>query len=158
MTSLVLPRVLAAAALALALSAQAAPVYLIDATTDGLAPDPSLTNVAFSLTYEDFNFDMLFSLNELLAFTGVFDAGGNYFDTLLGLPTVAGISGNGVNFRFGDSTGKLAEFSTAASTFKPFTTGPLGGSVVPEPGTLALVLASFAGLLLTRRSTSAGAS
>ncbi len=147
----VLPRVLAASTLALALGAQAAPVYLIDATTDGLAPDPSLTNVAFSLTYEDFNFDMLFSLNELLAFTGVFDAGGNYFDTLLGVPTVAGISGNGVNYRFGDSTGLLAEFSAAAGTFTPFTTG-LDVSAVPEPGALALCLAAFAALWVTRRS------
>ena len=158
MTSNAMPRVLAASALALALAAQAAPVYLIDATTDGLPPDPAFTNVAFSLTYEDFNFDMLFSLNELLAFTGVFDAGKNYFDTLLGVPTVAGISGNGVNFRFRDSTGVLADFSTVATTFTPFTTGPLGDSVVPEPSTLALCLASFAAFWLTRRSASCGVS
>ena len=152
MISHLLPRVLAVSALSLALAAQAAPVYLIDATTNGLPPDPSFTNVAFSLTYEDFNFNRLFSLNELLAFTGVFDANGNYFDTLLGVPTVAGITGNGINFRFRDSLGLLADFITPASTFAIFTSGPLPDSVVPVPGTLALCLAGCAALFLTRRS------
>ena len=152
MISHLLPRVLAISALSLALAAQAAPVYLIDATTNGLPPDPSFTNVAFSLTYEDFNFNRLFSLNELLAFTGVFDANGNYFDTLLGVPTVAGITGNGIDFRFGDSRLLLADFITPASTFAIFTSGPLPDSVVPVPGTLALCLAGCAALFLTRRS------
>lgn len=144
-------RVMAASALTLAISVQAAPVYLIDATTNGLAPDAAFTNVAFSLTYEDFNFDRLFSLNELLAFTGVFDPMGNYFDTLLGIPTIPGISGNGNNFRFGDSMGLLPNFSTAASTFTAFTTGLDGNSVVPEPGILALCVTGLAALGLTRR-------
>lgn len=152
MISHLLPRVLAVSALSLALAAQAAPVYLIDATTNGLPPDPSFSNVAFFLTYEDFNFNRLFSLNELLAFTGVFDANGNYFDTLLGVPTVAGITGNGINFRFGDSRLLLADFITPASTFAIFTSGPLPDSVVPVPGTLALCLAGCAALFLTRRS------
>ncbi len=150
MISTSLPRVVAVTALALAFSAQAAPVYLIDATTDGLALDPAFVNVAFSLTYEDFNLDLLFSFDELLAFTGVFDAGGNYFDTLLGVPDAPGMTGTGSNYRFGDSTGLRAEFSTAATTFTPFTTGPLPGSAVAEPGALALCLAAFAALRLTR--------
>ena len=145
-----LPRALAAPLLTLALAAGAAPVYLIDATTDGLAPDARLSNVGFSLTYEDFNFDMLFSLNELLAFTGVYNANNQYFDQLLGTPTVAGISGTGNSWLFGDSTGALTNYSATAGTFTPFTTGPLAGSV-PEPGALALTLAAFAALGVTRR-------
>ena len=148
-----LPHALAAPLLTLALAAGAAPVYLIDATTDGLPPDPSFSNVGFSLTYEDFNQNMLFSLNELLAFTGVSDASGNYFDVLLGTPTVAGVTGNGAGWVFGDSTGVLANFSAAAGAFTPFTTGPLAGSV-PEPGALALCLAGLAALGATRRLAS----
>ena len=145
-----LPRALAAPLLTLALAAGAAPVYLVDATTNGVAPDAGLSNVGFSLTYEDFNFDTLFSLNELLAFTGVFDAGGNYFDALLGTPTLAGITGTGASWLFGDSNGLLANYSAAASAFTPFTTGPLAGSV-PEPGALALCFLGFAAFGVTRR-------
>ena len=144
-----LPHALAASLLTLSLAAYAAPVYLIDATTDGLAPDASLSNVGFSLTYEDFNFDRKFSLNELLAFTGVVDSGGNYFDSLLGLPTFADITGNGTDFRFGDSNGLLPDFVAAAGAFTPFTSGPLAGSV-PEPGVLALGRVGFAALGLTQ--------
>lgn len=145
-----LPRALAAPLLTLALAVGAAPVYLIDATTDGLTPDASLSNVGFSLTYEDFNFDALFSLNELLAFTGVFDSTSQYFDQLLGTPTATGITGTGAGWLFGDSNGLLANFSAAAGAFTPFTTGPLAGSV-PEPGALVLTLAAFAALGVTRR-------
>ena len=148
-----LRRALAAPLLTLALAAGAAPVYLIDATIDGLPPDASLSNVGFSLTYEDFNGDRLFSLNELLAFLGVYDAGNHYFDQLLGTPTVPGvITGTGSNWVFGDSNGLLANFSAAASAFTPFTTGPLAGSV-PEPGVLALCLMGLAAIGLTRPAT-----
>ena len=145
-----LPRALAAPLLTLALAVSAAPVYLIDATTDGLAPDASLSNVGFSLTYEDFNFDALFSLNELLVFTGVFDSTSQHFDQLLGTPTATGITGTGAGWLFGDSNDPLANFSAAAGAFTPFTTGPLAGSV-PEPGALVLTLAAFAALGVTRR-------
>ena len=143
-----LPRALAVPLLTLALAAGAAPVYLIDATTDGQAPDPSLTNVAFSLSYEDFNFDALFSLNELLAFIPVTDPSGNVFNQLLGTPTVPGIiMGTGSNWVFGDGSG--ATYTAAANVFTPFTTGPLAGSV-PEPGVLALSLMGLAALGMTR--------
>ena len=148
MTRTALPRALAASLLTLALAAHAAPVFLIDATTDGLPPDPGLTNVGFTLTYEDFNFDGLFSLDELLAFTGVSRAS-DYFDTLLGVPTLAGITGNGADWRFGDSNNLLADYSAAAGAFTPFTSGPLAGSV-PEPGVLALCLVGLAAVRLTR--------
>ena len=145
-----LPRALAAPLLSLALGASAAPVYLIDATTDGLAPDPSFVNVGFSLTYEDFNYDMLFSLDELLAFTGVFDGGGNYFDTLIGVPTLPGTSGNGAVWSFHDSNGALADFSAAAGAYTPFTTGALPGSV-PEPASWALAGLALLGAAAARR-------
>jgi len=151
MRSTLLPRALAAGLLGLALAASAAPVRLIDATTDGLPPEPSFANVGFSLTYEDRDGDASFSLAELLAFTGVFDGGGQYFDQLLGVPTAPGITGNGAGWRFGDSNAALADYSTAAGAFTPFTTGPLAGTV-PEPGSLALGLAALAALGWTQRS------
>ena len=65
----------------------------------------------------------------MLAFTGVFGAGGNYFDSLPGVPSVPGISGNGADWRFGDSKGLLQNFVATAASFTPFTSGPVDGSV-----------------------------
>ena len=140
------PRALAVPLLTLALAAGAAPVYLINATFDGQAPD---ARQSFALTYEDFNGDSLFSLNELLAFIGVYDALDNYFDELLGTPTAPGVTGTGAAWVFGDSNGVLANYSAAASDFTLSTSGPLAGSV-PEPGVLALCLVGFAALGLTQ--------
>ena len=154
MTSHALHRAFAAGVLALGLTAQAAPVYLIDATTNGLAPAADFSNVAFSLTFEDLNLDTLFSLGELLTFTGVYDAATNYFDVIAGLPTVPGILGNGAVYRFQDSAGLLADFSVAANTYTVFSAALLPNLAVPEPGALALCLTGLAALVLTRRSAS----
>ena len=130
--------------------AQAAPFYLIDATTNRAPPDPGLSNVAFSLTYEDSNLDMLFSINELLAFTGVYDSVGQYYDSLLGLPTVSGTLGNSTDWLFGDSGGMLTDYRASAASFTLFTTSQPTGAV-PEPAGLALLLAGLTALRLSRR-------
>ena len=139
------------AGLGIATSAQAAPIYLVDATTDGLAPDPSFSNVAFSLTYEDFNLDQLFSLDELLAFTGVYDAMGNFFDQLTGIPTLTGVTGNGTTWDFNFSGSPPGTYSTPAASFTPFTS--VAGDVIPEPGTIALVTLALLGVLPLRRQS-----
>ena len=140
---------MAFAGLGMATSTQAAPIYLIDATTDGLAPDASFSNVAFSLTYEDVNLDQLFSLDELLAFTGVYDTNGNYFDQLTGIPTLTGVTGNGTTWDFNFSGSPPGTYSAPAGSFTPFTS--VAGDVIPEPGTIALVTLALLGLLPLRR-------
>lgn len=134
--------------------AQAAPFYLINATNNAMAPEPGFGNVAFSLTYEDINMDMLFSLNELLAFSdnGIIPGSTDHFDTLLGVPTTSETTGTGtgLDWLFHDSTGTLVDFSAPAARFTPFTTALTLGTV-PEPAGLGLVLAGLAALRLSRR-------
>ena len=137
------------AALGTAAAVAAAPVYLIDATTDMQAPDPSFANVAFSLIYEDFNFDMLFSLNELLAFTGYIDVMGNYFPELLAVPTVSGIAGNGSVWQFGDGQNTV---TFDAATFTAFTQSAVDIPLPASPLLAGLGLVAVAALS-RRRST-----
>ena len=133
---------LAIAALGATTNAGAAPIYLIDVTSDLQSPAPDLSNVAFSLTYEDLNLDRLFSLDELLVFTGYSDAQMNYFPNLLGVPDAPGITGNAVAWIFGDGTNTA---TVDAARLASFTSGPLDGSV-PEPASLALVAAALWGV------------
>lgn len=137
--------------------AQAAPVYQIDATTDGGPPDAGLTNVGFSLTYEDTDGNHLFSLPELLAFTPVFN-GSNFFEQLIGLPDLAGLVGTGGGewvFRdsMPDDFGQVLapDWHAPAGMFTPYTSDPFAGSV-PEPGTWALSVLSLAALGFARRN------
>ena len=147
-------RVLAAflGTMALAVSVQAAPVFLLDATTDGQAPDrSSFSNVAFSLTFEDLDGDQAFGLTELLAFSGLSDSGGQYFDQLLQAPRVAGVAGSGDQWLFGDSQGVLAPLNVDASRYTAFISSAADDNTVPEPSSLALVVAAWAAAAWLRR-------
>ena len=133
------------ATLGAAAAVSAAPIYLIDATTDMLPPDPGFANVAFSLTYEDFNFNQLFSLDELLAFTGYTDGMGNYFSMLLSVPNAPGITGSGADWQFGDGQTTL---SFAADVFTPFAQA---AGALPTPASALLVGLGLAGLAAVPR-------
>ncbi len=133
------------ATLGTAAAVSAAPIYLIDATTDMLPPDPGFANVAFSLTYEDANFNQLFSLDELLAFTGYIDSMGKHYSMLLSVPTAPGITGNGADWQFGDGQTTL---SFAADAFTPFTQT---AGALPTPASVLLVGLGLAGLATVPR-------
>ena len=131
-------------------TAAAAPIYLVDATIDGMPPDPSLSNDAFFFTYEDLNSDMKASIGEVLAFTGVTSPIGSFFDFFVELPLLPGLDGTGLNWVFGDSTGMNPNYVASAATYTPFTT-----LLVPEPGGLALAAAGVLGALTSRRRRAA---
>ena len=148
-----LPRLLSALGLAtlaalssLPMAAVAAPIYLVDATIDGMPPNPSLSNDAFFFTYEDLNYNMKASLGEVLAFTGVTSPIGSFFDVFVELPVLPGLDGTGPNWVFGDSTGANPNYVASAATYTPFAT-----LLVPEPGGLALAAVAALGALTSRR-------
>ncbi len=73
-----------------ATSVSAATVYEINAT----AAVGSVSD--FDLTYEDVDGDMLFSLDELISFSGVtFNSGSFFIDTLTGVPSIADVADGG---------------------------------------------------------------
>ena len=131
-------------------TAAAAPIYLVDATIDGLPPDPSLSNDAFFFTYEDLNYDMKASIAEVLTFTGVTSPIGSFFDVFVELPVLPGLDGTGPNWVFGDSTGMSPNYVASAATYTPFAT-----LLVPEPGGLALAAVGVLGALTSRRRRAA---
>ena len=127
-------------------TAAAAPIYLVDATIDGMPPDPSLSNDAFFFTYEDLNYDTKASISEVLAFTGVTSPLGSFFDVFVELPALPGLDGTGPNWVFGDSTRMSPNYVASAATYTPFAT-----LLVPEPGGLALAAVGVLGALISRR-------
>ncbi len=131
-------------------TAAAAPIYLVDATTDGMPPDPGLGNEAFAFTFEDLNYDLKASSSEVLAFSGVTSPIGSFFDIFVELPLLPGLDGSGPDWVFGDSTGALPNYRAAAATYTPFAT-----LLVPEPTSLALALAAGLGALTCRRRRAA---
>lgn len=139
--------IVAAALLAVPVSASAATVYELEATADFTSVD------GFSLTFEDLDGDMLFSEDELLTFSGVqFNFGGEpFFTRLTGVPEIAGISdGIGTLWQFNDAavfggggsgnTG-VRSFSYNVSEFAP----------VPLPAAGLMLLAGLGGMAALRR-------
>ncbi len=138
-------KLLCTLALLAASATQAAPVYVINATTDALPPTSDFSNLGFALIYEDLDLDMRFDLGELLVFGGYNDPVAGFYDQLLAIPDLPSVegSGNGLSWRFGNGFGEL-EFS--AATFTPFTEAV---GVIPAPGAAALALLGLA--LMPRR-------
>lgn len=135
------------AGLAAAAVVHAAPFRLIDATVDGNPPDPGFGNVAFSLTYEDGNLDGLFSLAELLSFTGYSD-GMSFFDMLLAVPDANGVMASSAanEWRFGDG---INEVAFGAGRFTPFTQS--AGNLSAAGSAWLVGAALLAGLAVPRR-------
>lgn len=133
--------VLAASFLAVS-TASAATVYEFEATSISPKVD------SFSVTYEDLDGDMLFSIDELLSFSGVqFNVHSNsYFDTLTGVRTVAGYTDGGdASWNFGQTTGTRAgrAFDLFSYSVTP--------SVVPLPAAGFMLLAGLGGIAALRR-------
>lgn len=126
--------------------AAAAPIFRLDATT--VSPN----QVNFSLTFEDLDADSLFSLDELITFSGfsldlnfLNFPGIGFFDGISVVPVISGTTsdGSGTNWSFEGDVGLLSvpatEWTYALRELEPPVT-------VPEPATLSLLGLSLAGL------------
>ncbi len=140
----------AALAVAAAIPASAASLYNLEAT-------PLAGSSGFSLVFEDLDGDMLFSLDELLSFSGITDNFGDTFTILASVPTVVGFTDGGI---LPSPTPPFCtgfwcfEESRGNGTSTPATSFSLDISVVPLPAGLPLLLtglAGFAGLRMRQK-------
>jgi hypothetical protein len=133
-----------------ALPASAATVYNLSA----VSKTPAVSN--FSLTFEDFDSDMLFSVDELISFSGVtvfFGSVDVLYPILGGVPIVesytdGGIAGCGISlsgrwiFCIENGSGYIPE-----PTQFTYSTTVVPTAAVPLPAGLPLVLTGLAGFL-----------
>lgn len=135
--------VLAATVLA-ASTASAATVYQLDATSISPKVD------SFSVTFEDLDSDMLFSLDELVSFSGIqVNVYGNpYFDTLTGVRTVAGYTDAGdASWNFAQTTSPRVGIAFDLFSYS-LSAVP---TVVPLPAAGFMLLAGLGGISALRR-------
>lgn len=140
-----LRKLICAVALVLPLGAQAAPIgtFNLEATSGY----PTLVS-DFSLTFDDLDGDMLFSLNELTTFSGVeFFFSTQSYDTLSTAPVIAGIS---------DGTGSIWNFNGGSGTGQSngWTYSLTPVAAVPLPASSLLLLGGLGGLIAVRRRRS----
>lgn len=142
---------IAFAFLGTATAAQAATTqYQLEAT----ATDTNDLTTGFSITFDDLDMDMLFSLDELVSFSGPKSRslpGRPVLPTLRGVPEITGLT-DGVNKKWGFSTivaaGTLDNNATA--DLYTYVLSPVP-SPVPLPAGGLLLLTGLAGCAVLRR-------